>query len=157
MTLMPHLATLTWDEEDRLRSTARQAASGGGAPQTAYYAYNASGQRVRKVTDQQAASGQAAARKTERIYLGAVEIYREYSGDGTTIILEHETLRLSDGKDNRPRSSRPGPPGTIRPPHSWCVTSTAMISARPCSNSTTRRTSFLRGVLSRTAAPPIKR
>jgi RHS repeat-associated protein len=98
MTLMPHLATLTWDEDDRLRSTARQAASGGGTPQTACYAYNASGQRVRKVTDQQAASGQAATRKTERIYLGAVEIYREYSGDGTTIILERETLDLSDGR-----------------------------------------------------------
>ena len=98
MTLMPHLATLTWDEDDRLHSTGRQAAGGGGTPQTVYYAYNDSGQRVRKVTDQQAASGQAATRKTERIYLGAVEIYREYSGDGTTIILERETLHLSDGR-----------------------------------------------------------
>ena len=97
MMRMPHLATLTWDEDDRLRSTARQAASGGGAPQTAYYTYDASGQRVRKVTDQQAAAGQTATRKTERIYLGAVEIYREYAADGTTITLERETLHVSDG------------------------------------------------------------
>ena len=98
MTLMPHLAALTWDEDDQLRSTARQAASGGGTPQTAYYAYDASGQRVRKVTDQQAAAGQAASRKTERIYLGAVEIYREYAADGTTITLERETLHVADGE-----------------------------------------------------------
>ncbi len=97
MTLMPHLASLTWDEDDRLRSTARQAAGGGGTPQTAYYTYDASGQRVRKVTDQQAAAGQTASRKTERIYLGAVEIYREYAADGTTITLERETLHVSDG------------------------------------------------------------
>jgi RHS repeat-associated protein len=97
MTLMPHLASLTWDEDDRLRSTARQAASGGGTPQTAYYVYDASGQRVRKATDQQAAGGQVATRKAERIYLGAVEIYREYAADGTTITLERETLHVSDG------------------------------------------------------------
>ena len=61
MTLMPHLALLTWDEDDRLRSTARQAASGGGTPQTAYYVYDTGGQRVRKATDQQVAAGQTAA------------------------------------------------------------------------------------------------
>ena len=52
---------------------------------------------MRKTTDQQAAAGQAATRKTERIYLGAVEIYREYATDGTTITLERETLHLADG------------------------------------------------------------
>jgi RHS repeat-associated protein len=94
MTLMPHLAALSWDEDDRLRSTVRQAA-GTGTPQTAYYAYDGGGQRVRKVTDRQAAAGQAATRKTERIYLGVIELYREYAADGTTITLERETLRVS--------------------------------------------------------------
>ena len=97
MTRMPHLASLAWDEDDRLRSTARQATAGGGTPQTAYYAYDAGGQRVRKATDQQAAADQASPRKAERIYLGAVEIYREYAVDGTTITLERETLHLADG------------------------------------------------------------
>ena len=97
MTRMPHLASLAWDEDDRLRSTARQATAGGGTPHTAYYAYDAGGQRVRKATDQQAAADQASPRKAERIYLGAVEIYREYAVDGTTITLERETLHLADG------------------------------------------------------------
>lgn len=97
MTLMPHLAALSWNEDDQLRSTARQPAGSGGTPQTAFYAYGATGQRVRKATDQQTAAGQAASRKTERIYLGAVEIYREYAADGTTITLERETLHVSGG------------------------------------------------------------
>ena len=96
MTLMPHLAALTWDEDDRLRSTARQAAASG-TPQTAYYAYDSGGQRVRKATNRQAAAGQAASRKTERIYLGGIEIYREYALDGITITLERETLHVTDG------------------------------------------------------------
>ena len=97
MTLMPHLASLTWDEDDRLRSTARVATSGAGAPQTTYYVYDGAGQRMRKATDWQAPAGQPAALKTERIYLGVVEVYREYAADGTTVTLERETLHLADG------------------------------------------------------------
>jgi RHS repeat-associated protein len=92
MTLMPHLATLTWDEDDRLRSTARQPGT-----QATFYAYNGGGQRVRKVTDWQSPAPQATA-KTERIYLGAIEIYREYANDGTTITLSRETLHVADGE-----------------------------------------------------------
>ena len=93
MTTMPHLALMTWDEDDRLRSTARSAA----APQMTWYAYDGAGQRVRKATDWQAAAGQPASLKTERIYLGAHEVYREYATDGTTVTLERETLRVTDG------------------------------------------------------------
>ena len=100
MTVMPHLASLTWDEDDRLRSTARGAAAGGGGtPQASYYVYDSGGQRVRKATDWQTAgqSSGPSGLKTERIYLGAIEIYREYATDGTTITLERETLHLADG------------------------------------------------------------
>jgi RHS repeat-associated protein len=97
MTSMPHLASLTWDEDDRLQSTARQPATGG-APQTAYYVYDSGGQRIRKPTDRQTATGQVATRKTERIYLGGIELYREYDTDGTTITLERETLHVADGE-----------------------------------------------------------
>ena len=101
MTPMPHLASLTWDEDDRLRSTARQATAGG-TPQTTFYAYDGGGQRVRKVTDRPAArppAGRtAASRKSERIYLGSIEIYREYAADGTTVTLERETLHVADGR-----------------------------------------------------------
>jgi len=96
MTLMPHLAVLSWDEDDRLRSTVRQAA-GSGIPQTAYYGYDSDAQRVRKTTDRQAVAGQTASRKSERIYLDHIEIYREYAADGTTITLERQTLHVSDG------------------------------------------------------------
>ena len=95
MTVMPHLATITWDENDRLRSTARQSA-GSGTPQTAFYVYAAGGQRVRKTTDGQASAGKAASRKSERIYVGGVEIFREYAIDGTTITLEREMLHVTD-------------------------------------------------------------
>ena len=95
MTLMPHLAALSWDEDDRLRSTARQAA-GTGTPKTAHYAYDGGGQRVRKVTDRPASAGEAATRKTERIYLGVIELYREYASDGSTITLGRETLHATD-------------------------------------------------------------
>jgi RHS repeat-associated protein len=36
-------------------------------------------------------------RKAERIYLGAIEIYREYAADGTTVTLSRETLHVTDG------------------------------------------------------------
>ena len=89
MTTMPHLASLTLDEDERLRSTARSAS----APQVTWYAYDSAGQRVRKATDWQASSGL----QTERIYLGVIEIYREYATDGKTVTLERETLHLADG------------------------------------------------------------
>ena len=89
MTRMPHLASLTWDADDRLESTTRQA---GG--QVAWYRYSGTGQRVRKVTDSQ---GNAPARKAERIYLGGLDLYREYAADGTTITLERQTLHVTDG------------------------------------------------------------
>jgi RHS repeat-associated protein len=124
MTVMPHLASLTWDEDDRLRSTARQPAAGGGTPQTAYYGYDAAGQRVRKITDQQAAAGQTVTRKTERAYLGGIEIYREYAADGTTITLARETLHLADGEhtiglvETRTAGSDKAPAQLVRYQHS---------------------------------------
>ncbi len=51
---------------------------------------------MRKVTDRQVGCGQTATRRKERLYLGGVEIYREY---GTTVAmtLERETLHVIDG------------------------------------------------------------
>ena len=62
-------------------------------PETTFYVYDASGQRVRKVTERQNGS-----RKAERIYLGGFEIYREFNGNGTDIALERETLHIMDDK-----------------------------------------------------------
>ena len=89
MTQMPHLSAMTYDEDDQLRSTTPNA---GGTPQVTWYAYDG-GQRARKVTDQPGTT----VRKAERIYLGPVEVYREYAADGTTITLSRETLHVSHG------------------------------------------------------------
>ena len=98
ITAMPHLPLLQWDYQDRLRATAQQVVVGGGTPETTWYVHDAGGQRVRKVTERQAAAGQAPTRRSECIYLGGLEIYREYGGDGTAVALERETLHIMDDK-----------------------------------------------------------
>jgi RHS repeat-associated protein len=98
MVQMPHLPLMRWDYRDRLRASSKQAVNNGGTPELTYYVYDASGQRVRKVTERQAAPGAMPIRKAERIYLAGVEIYREYDGDGSTVTLERETLHVMDDK-----------------------------------------------------------
>jgi RHS repeat-associated protein len=97
MTSMPHLTLMQWDYKDQLRSTSRQKVNDPDCTaETTYYVYDASGQRVRKVIECYAAAGQTARRSHERIYLGGFEIYREYNGDGVTVITERETLHIMD-------------------------------------------------------------
>jgi len=88
MTSMPHLSQMNWDFNDQLQSVDL----GGGG--TAYYLYDALGERVRKVVERQNGT-----LKEERIYLGGFEIYRKYNGNGTTVKLERETLHIMDDKD----------------------------------------------------------
>lgn len=85
MTSMPHLAQMDWDFEDQLH---RVGLGDGG---TAYYVYDASGERVRKVIEHQNET-----LKEERIYLGGFEIYRKYNGNGNSLTLERETLHVMD-------------------------------------------------------------
>ena len=87
MTRMPHLGgsapdpNMHWDYRDQLCQTDL----GGGG--TAYYVYDASGQRVRKVWEKSAGLVE------ERIYLGGFEIYRRRQGAER---LERETLHIMD-------------------------------------------------------------
>jgi len=81
--MLPHLSDLKWNFMDQLR----QVDLGGGG--TAYYVYGAGGQRIRKVIERQGG------KRTERIYLGAVEIYRERQGNDAPH-LERQTLHISD-------------------------------------------------------------
>jgi RHS repeat-associated protein len=90
VTRMPHLPVMAWDERDRLKASSRQVVNTG-TQETTYYAYEAGGERLRKVTYRQAGVDQVPTRKTERLYLGAIEIHREYDPDGT-LSLERETL-----------------------------------------------------------------
>jgi RHS repeat-associated protein len=89
MIAMPHLREMVWDFKDQLQ---RVDLGGGG---TAYYVYDAAGQRVRKVIERQNSS-----RQKERFYLGGVEVYREYSGSGKTVTLERKTLHIMDDRQH---------------------------------------------------------
>jgi len=82
MTKMPHLDELVWNFMDQL---AEVNLGGGGK---AYYVYGLSGNRIRKVIER------IGGKKIERIYLGAVEIYREYQNNDKK--LERSTLHISD-------------------------------------------------------------
>jgi RHS repeat-associated protein len=82
MTRMPHLARVDWTADDRMR----YADLGGGGH--AFYAYSASGERVRKVWHH-------GGLVEERIYLGGFEIYRRRLGG--SVELERETVHVSDG------------------------------------------------------------
>ncbi|MCB0087989.1 MAG: hypothetical protein KDE54_08750, partial [Caldilineaceae bacterium] len=91
MVRMPHLGNaptepnMHWDYKDQLHQVDLV---GGG---TAYYVYDAAGQRVRKVTEN--ANGDV---QDERIYLGGFELYREYHGNNAGLV--RETLHIMDDK-----------------------------------------------------------
>lgn len=117
MISMPHLSSMSWDFRDQLQATARQVVNNG-TPETTYYIYDATGQRARKVTEHEAAPGQTAARKDERIYVGAFEIYRKY--DNGVVSLKRETLHVMDGNqrialvETRTEGNDNSPPQVIR-------------------------------------------
>jgi RHS repeat-associated protein len=83
ITSMPHLASITYGPFDQMAN----ADLGGGGD--AYYQYDASGQRVRKLIDT------GANLIKERIYLGAYEVYREHISGG--VDLERQSLHVMDG------------------------------------------------------------
>jgi RHS repeat-associated protein len=95
-TRMPHLAhhdpneyeNMHWDSKDQLQKVDLD---GGGI---AYYIYDASGRRVRKIHEHNGALME------ERIYLGNFEVYRKRTGMRLSLVLERETLHVVD--DNRP-------------------------------------------------------
>jgi hypothetical protein len=100
MVRMPHLGgglagpNMHWDYKDQLRQTDLD---GGGA---AFYVYDASGQRVRKVWEKSPGLTE------ERIYLGGFEIFRKHGGaiGANTATLERETLHVMDDQ----AAHRPG-------------------------------------------------
>jgi len=92
LTEMPHLQQMAWTFKEELQATAKQRRTDGGMPETTYYVYDGTGQRVRKVTDSQADAGTTPLKKDERLYVGNYEVYRHANG------LERETLHLMDDK-----------------------------------------------------------
>jgi RHS repeat-associated protein len=107
MTAINSMAMI-WNFADQLR----QAELGGGG--TAYYVYDAGGQRVRKVWEK------APNLIEERLYLGGFEVYRKYDGTGTGVIVERETLHVMDDQqgialvETRTQGNDGSPPQVIR-------------------------------------------
>ncbi|SAL52365.1 FG-GAP/YD repeat-containing protein [Caballeronia cordobensis] len=99
---MPQLHTMQWDYRDQLQMTQRQKVNEEDADGVARHGertwcvYDASGLRVRKVTELANNGGI----KDERIYLGGFELFRSYQGaaHARALKLERETLHLMDDK-----------------------------------------------------------
>lgn len=85
MVSMPQFGEMSWDFKNQLHSVNL----GGGG--TAYYVYDTSGKRVRKVIER------SDFLKEERIYFSNFEIFRRTTTNG--VILERETLHIMD--DNK--------------------------------------------------------
>ena len=123
MTRMPHLPLMQWDYRDQLRASSRQVVINGGTPEITWYVYDASGQRVRKVTESQAAAGGTPKRRKECLYLGGFEVYREYENGSESAKLERETLHLMDDRqrialiETRTQGNDPAPRQLIRYQH----------------------------------------
>jgi RHS repeat-associated protein len=98
---------MDWDFKDQLHQVDL------GGSNTAYYVYDASGQRVRKVIERQNGTKQK-----ERIYIGGFEVYREYNGATGQLDLERETLHIMDDKQRialvETRTDTPAPVQLIR-------------------------------------------
>jgi hypothetical protein len=82
MLTMPQLQSIEWN----FREEMQHAGLGGGGD--AWYVYDSSGQRTRKVIVKQGN------KTADRLYLGPVEIYRERTGNSIT--LERATLHILD-------------------------------------------------------------
>ncbi|MDI1463143.1 SpvB/TcaC N-terminal domain-containing protein [Catellatospora sp. KI3] len=81
------LPTLGWDHADRLRKVVRDGGD------TIWYAYDANGQRVRKVVERPDGS-----RSAERVYAGVLDVYREYAAATGAVTLERQTLQVMDDR-----------------------------------------------------------
>lgn len=94
MTAMPHLEDMGWNFKEEIVKTIRQRRTDGGTPETTYYQYDGQGQRIRKITENQAEAGNTPTIKEERIYLAGYELYKKHSG--THAGLERTSLSLLD-------------------------------------------------------------
>lgn len=94
MTAMPHLEDMGWNFKEELIKTIRQKRIDGGTPETTYYQYDEQGQRIRKITENQADGGNTPTKKEERIYIAGYELYKKHSGEDAG--LERISLSLMD-------------------------------------------------------------
>ncbi|MCW3083676.1 MAG: hypothetical protein JWP12_1042 [Bacteroidetes bacterium] len=91
---LPHLEKISWNFKEQVVLTSRQHCTGDNIPVITYYQYDGSGQRIRKITENQAVGGGQPTKKEERIYVAGYEWYKKYSG--TDAGLERVSLSLMD-------------------------------------------------------------
>ena len=96
ITAMPHLQVMKWNFKEELQAVAKQSVLSG-TPETTYYVYDREGQRARKITENQANAGVNPTKKSQRIYVGGIEIYREFS-IAEAIKLERKSCHVMDDK-----------------------------------------------------------
>ena len=85
MLSMPHLQSMHYDHLNQLNKVVLDASGN-----TAYYLYDANGQRARKVVEK----GYV---REERIYVGGYEVFRKY--ENSTLDLERSTVHIMDDKN----------------------------------------------------------
>lgn len=94
---MPHLEDLGWDFKEKLVRTVRQKVISG-TPETTYYQYSADGTRLRKITENAAPAGQMPTQKEERVYIGAYERYRKFSGNHAGLVRHGLSVNDATGR-----------------------------------------------------------
>lgn len=110
ITSFPQFSRVTWNMHNMMASTSTQNFTTG-TPETTYYVYDWSGNRVRKVTvGAAAAKGTTAQRQRDTLYLHGVEIQIQFRGDGTTtravrsiaqVTSNHDVLALVESTDQQ--------------------------------------------------------
>ena len=86
---------MEWNfKEELVRSIRQRVDPGNGTAETTYYQYDGQGQRIRKITENQAAPGNTPTKKEERIYIAGYELYKQHSGNDAG--LERVSLSLMD-------------------------------------------------------------
>jgi RHS repeat-associated protein len=88
---LPHLEKIEWNFKDEVASTTRQHCTGDNIPVVTWYQYDGGGQRIRKITENQAPPGGMPTKREERIYLGGYELFIKHNNG-----LERESLSLTD-------------------------------------------------------------
>ncbi len=89
---MPHLEQISWNFKEEVVLTSRQQCVDDNIPVITYYQYDGNGQRIRKITENQAQGGGQPTLKEERIYIAGYEWYKKHSG--TDAGLERVSLSL---------------------------------------------------------------
>ncbi len=91
---LPHLEKISWNFKEEIVLTSRQFCTNDNTPVITYYQYDANGQRIRKITENQALDGALPTKKEERVYVSGYELYKKHNGANTG--LERTSLSLID-------------------------------------------------------------